>query len=138
MIVGVPVLFLIEDDNTNARYFVLVALIFLISMSMLLIIFVPLFIQIRRAQAQQKVQVESRQMDPRLSQIRQPQQTGSRARASSLPATAFNKVSRTQTVSKTTLSPFRETQQEQGSGGQEQERQESSSNCVDVAAALPV
>lgn len=109
-------------------------------MSMLLIIFVPLFIQIRRAQAQQKVQVESRQMqmDPRLSQIRQPQQTGSRARASSLPATAFNKVSRTQTVSKTTLSPFRETQQEQGSGGQEQERQESSSNCVDVAAALPV
>lgn len=87
---------------------------------------------------QQKVQAESRQMDSRLSHL-QLQQTGSRARvrASSLPATAFNKVSKTQTVSKT-LPSLRETQQ--GRGGQGQDSQESSSNCVgvDVAAAMPV
>ena len=56
-LVGVPVLFLIDRHNTKARYFLISILIFLVCMSMLLIIFVPLFIQIRRAQMQQKVQV---------------------------------------------------------------------------------
>ncbi len=125
LIVGVPVLFLISDDNTTARYFVLAALIFLVSMSMLLIIFVPLFIQIRRALAQQKVQVESSLMDPQLSRT-QLQQFGSRVRSSSLPT--FNTVSKT-------LSPHRDTQQ--GIGGKGQECQESSSSVV-VAAAMPV
>ena len=63
LIIGVPVLALIEEDNTTARYFLLVALMFLVSMSMLLIIFVPLFVQIRNAQMQQKVQApESQQI----------------------------------------------------------------------------
>ena len=41
---GVPILFLIQSDNPTARYFLQVALIFIVSMSMLLIIFVPAFI----------------------------------------------------------------------------------------------
>lgn len=62
LIIGVPVLALIEEDNTTARYFLLVALMFLVSMSMLLIIFVPLFVQIRNAQTQQKVQAGPQQI----------------------------------------------------------------------------
>ena len=131
-----PVLFLISEDNTTARYFVLVALIFLVSMSMLLIIFVPLFIQIRRAQVQQKVQVvSSRQMNPQL------QQFGSQSRSSS-PMT-FNSVSKNSSPSFNSMSnvlyPIRE-RQEFSSDGQGQESQESSTNGIDVvaAAAMPV
>ena len=131
-----PVLFLISEDNTTARYFVLVALIFLVSMSMLLIIFVPLFIQIRRAQVQQKVQVvSSRQMNPQL------QQFGSQSRSSS-PMT-FNSVSKNSSPSFNSMSnvlyPIRE-RQEFSSDGQGQESQESSTNGMDVtaAAAMPV
>ncbi|KAL7545481.1 hypothetical protein ACHAWF_008832 [Thalassiosira exigua] len=57
LIVGVPCLFLIDRDNTKPRYFLLVALIFAVCMSMLLIIFVPLLWQIRRAKIQRKIQV---------------------------------------------------------------------------------
>jgi len=55
LLIGLPVLFLIDKDNTGARYFLLVALIFLVCMSMLLIIFIPLFVQIRRARMQRKI-----------------------------------------------------------------------------------
>ena len=40
--VGLPVLFLISDDDTRARYFLYITLIFSVSMSILLLIFVPL------------------------------------------------------------------------------------------------
>lgn len=45
LIVGFPVLFLIDDDNPKARYFLRVLLVFALSMSMLLLIFVPLLLQ---------------------------------------------------------------------------------------------
>jgi hypothetical protein len=47
IVVGCPVLFLIKDDNPTARYFLEVALLFAICMSMLLIIFVPMFLEVR-------------------------------------------------------------------------------------------
>jgi hypothetical protein len=43
LVVGVPILFLIGYDNPAARYFLQVILICIISMSMLLILFVPAF-----------------------------------------------------------------------------------------------
>lgn len=49
VIVGFPVLYLIDEDNPSARYFLQVILIFAISMSMLLLIFVPMMIQAYRA-----------------------------------------------------------------------------------------
>ena len=139
LIVGVPVLFLISDDNTTARYFVLVALIFLVSMSMLLIIFVPLFLQIRRAQMQQKVQVVSslsRQMNSQL------QQFGSQSR--SAPMMTFNSLSKSSlpafnSKSNDVVDPCRERQECSSDGQQGQESQESSTNDTDaVAAAMPV
>ena len=42
LLVGVPILFLIEDDNSNAHYFVVVTVIFASCMSMLLFIFPPI------------------------------------------------------------------------------------------------
>ena len=59
LLVGVPVLLLIDRHNAKARYFLLVALIFLVCMSMLLILFIPLLNQIRRAQIQRKVQLSN-------------------------------------------------------------------------------
>jgi uncharacterized protein YhhL (DUF1145 family) len=44
LVVGVPILFLIGSDNPVARYFLQVLLIFIVSMSMLLILFVPAFV----------------------------------------------------------------------------------------------
>ena len=46
MIVGFPVLYLIGEDNPGARYFLQVLLVFAVSMSMLLLIFVPMMIQV--------------------------------------------------------------------------------------------
>jgi 7 transmembrane sweet-taste receptor of 3 GCPR/5'-nucleotidase, C-terminal domain len=48
LVVGIPVLFLIENDNRNARYLLTVLIIFLVSMSMMLIIFVPMMRQLRQ------------------------------------------------------------------------------------------
>jgi hypothetical protein len=47
LIVGGPVLFLISDDNPNAKYFLQVALIFVACLSMLVVIFGPIFVQLR-------------------------------------------------------------------------------------------
>jgi len=132
LIVGVPVLFLISDDNTTARYFVLVALIFLVSMSMLLIIFVPLFIQIRRAQVKQKVQVVSHQMDS------QSQQIGSRSSAPPRKVSQISGINGKKDFNSAPKVPYPFWDMPQG-GGQGQEIQESSANgAADVAAALPV
>jgi hypothetical protein len=51
LIVGIPIIFLIDQDNPTARYFLQVALIFIVSMSMLLIIFVPAFVNFKRQSA---------------------------------------------------------------------------------------
>jgi hypothetical protein len=48
LIVGVPVIFLIDQDNVIARYFIVVSLIFLLSMAMLLLIFVPIMVQLQK------------------------------------------------------------------------------------------
>lgn len=45
VLVGMPVLFLIENDNSNAKYFLQVILITCICLSMLLIIFIPITMQ---------------------------------------------------------------------------------------------
>ena len=58
LLVDLPVLFLIDKHNTGVQYFLLVALIFLVCMFMLLIIFIPLFMQIRRARVKLKVQID--------------------------------------------------------------------------------
>lgn len=58
LLVGVPALLLIDKDNSKARYFLLVALLFLVCMSMLLIIFIPMVQQIRLAQIKRKVQMD--------------------------------------------------------------------------------
>jgi hypothetical protein len=57
LIVGVPIIFLIDRDNPTARYFLQVALIFIVSMSMLLIIFVPAFVNFRRQKRIQEARV---------------------------------------------------------------------------------
>ncbi|CAB9508824.1 Gamma-aminobutyric acid (GABA) B receptor [Seminavis robusta] len=44
-IVGIPVLFLIEETNTTARYFVQITLLFAVCISLLLWIFIPLTLQ---------------------------------------------------------------------------------------------
>jgi hypothetical protein len=44
LLVGFPVLFLIEQDNTNAKYFLQVILVLCVSMSMQLIIFIPMMV----------------------------------------------------------------------------------------------
>jgi len=46
LIVGVPVLYLIDDNNPGARYFLQVLLLFSISMSMLLLIYMPMVLQV--------------------------------------------------------------------------------------------
>jgi hypothetical protein len=51
LVVGLPVLFLIEDDNRNAKYFLEIALIFAGCMSMMLIIFIPIILQVRNSYA---------------------------------------------------------------------------------------
>ena len=50
LIVVVPVLFLIEEDNIHPRYFLSVSLVFACCMSMLLFIFVPLILKVRKAE----------------------------------------------------------------------------------------
>ena len=47
MLVGFPSLFLVDPDNFTARYFLMVGLIFVLTESMLLVIFVPLALAIR-------------------------------------------------------------------------------------------
>lgn len=54
LVVGAPVLSLIDREETKARYFLFVTLLFAVCMSMLLIIFIPLFLQIRRMHALRK------------------------------------------------------------------------------------
>jgi 7 transmembrane sweet-taste receptor of 3 GCPR len=44
-LVGVPVLFLVDDDNVVAKYCLVVGFIFAVCMSMLLIVFVPIIIK---------------------------------------------------------------------------------------------
>jgi hypothetical protein len=46
-LIGVPILFLIDNGNPTALYFIQVALIFVISMSMVSIVFVPVFVNFR-------------------------------------------------------------------------------------------
>jgi hypothetical protein len=48
LLVGLPVLFLIDEDNPTARYFLQVALLFVVCMSMLSLIFVPVMVQLHR------------------------------------------------------------------------------------------
>ena len=50
LLIGVPVLFLIDDDNPSARYFITAGLTFAVCMSMLLLIYVPILIQQRKAE----------------------------------------------------------------------------------------
>jgi hypothetical protein len=47
-LIGVPILFLIDDDNPSAQYFLQVSLVFVISMSMILIVFAPAFVNFRK------------------------------------------------------------------------------------------
>lgn len=47
-VIGVPILFLINQDNPTAQYFLEVALIFVISMSMISIVFVPAFVNFKK------------------------------------------------------------------------------------------
>ena len=44
-LIGVPVFFLIDEDNPSAKYFISIGLTFAVSMSMLLLVNVPLIIQ---------------------------------------------------------------------------------------------
>ena len=44
-LVGVPVLYLIDEDNPSARYFLQVILVFAVTMSMLSLIFIPMIVQ---------------------------------------------------------------------------------------------
>uniref|UniRef100_A0A7R9Z946 G-protein coupled receptors family 3 profile domain-containing protein n=1 Tax=Pseudictyota dubia TaxID=2749911 RepID=A0A7R9Z946_9STRA len=48
--VGLPILFLIDDSNPGAKYFLSVALIVVICMSMLLLIFVPILLKFQNPQ----------------------------------------------------------------------------------------
>jgi hypothetical protein len=48
LMVGLPVLFLIGEDNPTAKYFLQVVLLFVLCMSMLSLIFVPIMVQLRR------------------------------------------------------------------------------------------
>jgi hypothetical protein len=48
LMVGLPVLFLIDKDNPTAKYFLQVTLLFVASMSMLSLLFVPIMVQLRR------------------------------------------------------------------------------------------
>jgi len=50
LVVGVPVLFLIDQDNVSAKFFLQIALLFAMCMSMFLFIFVPMFSQLRSFQ----------------------------------------------------------------------------------------
>ncbi len=59
LIVGVPVLSLIDREETKARYFLFVTLLFAVCMSMLLIIFIPLFLQIKRMHELRKQSLNS-------------------------------------------------------------------------------
>lgn len=53
MIVGFPVLYLIDEDNPSARYFLNTLLVFAVSMSMLLLIFVPILLQTYEAKREE-------------------------------------------------------------------------------------
>jgi competence protein ComGC len=50
LVVGLPILFLIQRDNPTARYFLMVCMVFIVAMSMLLIIFVPVFVNYKKQQ----------------------------------------------------------------------------------------
>jgi len=63
ILIGVPVIFLIEEDNPSARYFISVGLTFVFSMSMLLIIYIPIVIQKHRERlAAMSFRIRSAQM----------------------------------------------------------------------------
>lgn len=51
LLVGIPSLFLVDPDNFTARYFLIVGLLFVLTESMLLVIFVPLVVAMREYQA---------------------------------------------------------------------------------------
>jgi len=57
LIVGLPVYFLINDDNPTAKYSLVVALILAVCMSMLLVIFVPMLIVKSKGVARQNVHI---------------------------------------------------------------------------------
>jgi 7 transmembrane sweet-taste receptor of 3 GCPR/5'-nucleotidase, C-terminal domain len=75
VLVGFPVLFLIQQDNTNAKYFLEVILISCISLSMLLIIFLPIMMHFKAHQRRtssvtpkrSKVQISGVDMPDRFS-----------------------------------------------------------------------
>lgn len=52
LFVGFPIMFLIDDSNPSAKYFLSVALIVVICMSMLLLVFVPVLLKLRKPQKQ--------------------------------------------------------------------------------------
>lgn len=54
-VVGFPVLFLIEEDSVNPRYFLTVSLTFACCMTMLLCIFVPLVMKVRKFERKQSL-----------------------------------------------------------------------------------
>jgi 7 transmembrane sweet-taste receptor of 3 GCPR/5'-nucleotidase, C-terminal domain len=58
-VIGVPILFLIDDGNPTAQYFLQVALVFVVSMSMVSIIFAPAFVNLKNQ--------ENRGSHPRVS-----------------------------------------------------------------------
>ena len=61
-LIGIPVLFLIDKDNPSARYFITAGLTFAVCMSMLLLIFVPILVQQRRAEQRLTSEVRSREL----------------------------------------------------------------------------
>jgi hypothetical protein len=54
-LIGVPILFLINDDNPTATYFLQVALVFVICMSMMSIIFAPVLFNYRNTKKEKAV-----------------------------------------------------------------------------------
>ena len=49
LLVGVPVRVLVDADNVSARYVISIGIVFLVSASLLLIIFIPLFLSYQRS-----------------------------------------------------------------------------------------
>ena len=58
-LIGVPILFLIDNDNPSAQYFLQVSLIFVISMSMIVIVFAPAFVNFKKrdSRAENRIRV---------------------------------------------------------------------------------
>ena len=62
LLIGVPVLFLIDDDNPSARYFITAGLPFAVCMSMIILIHVPIFVQQRKVRRRLTTEHQSRDM----------------------------------------------------------------------------